>query len=115
MRELEAHKLVAMLTEYEHLIKGDILEIGASDLTYRTLTKPYIQNIYRNHLQSIANNLLTADLKDDGSIDIVGDIRDEPVKQAVNATNVTCLALNNLLEHVEDPYDFAQHLMQLKK
>lgn len=108
MREIEARWLGERLARIPPAELSPILEIGSSGLMFRTKVKPHIEMHVHGPLRQRGIKIVTADIRSEVGVDIVGDIFERSTQDKLRSVNAKTLLLCNLFEHLQDPLLFAQ-------
>ncbi|MEL7114957.1 MAG: hypothetical protein AAGP08_05085 [Pseudomonadota bacterium] len=108
MRQIEAAWLGAWLAERATDEVSPVLEIGSSSLRFRTIEKPHIETLVHAPLRARDVRIVTADIRDEDGVEIVGDVFDAEVQARLRAVGARTLLLCNLFEHLVDPQRFAK-------
>lgn len=108
MRLIEARWLQASLSIIPTEQLSPVLEIGSSSLEYRTVHKPYIEQLVHAPLRERGVRIVTADLRAEQGVQIIGDIYAPEVQAQMAKVRARTLLLCNLLEHLTEPRRFAK-------
>jgi hypothetical protein len=90
-----------------------VLNIGSSDLDFRTRTQPWIDELVFRPLRDRGLTVFHQDLVAGPGVDLAGDLHDPGVRAALRALDPRCIICSNVLEHVIDREAFASILMEL--
>ncbi len=112
MREIEARWIGDQLDNIDSEKLSPILEIGSASERYRTVDKPHIDRFIHSRLRERGVKIVTADLRDEPGIDIIGDLYEPSIQQRMKDVGAKTLMLCNLFEHLEDREGFAQTCRQ---
>ena len=115
MFALEAAWIATALSDVDAAPLSPLLNVGASTLTFRTKTKPWIHQELIAPLEARGVRLVHLDLKAAEGVDIVADIMSDEGFRAAKAVDAGSLLLCNILEHVLDPGALARKAMALVK
>lgn len=107
MRYIESQWLRDRLDPIPSTDLSPALEIGSSGLTFRTTIKPHIEEHVHAPLRRRGIKVVTADIRDEDGVDIVGDVFDAGVQDRLKRVGAKTLLLCNLFEHLDDPQSFA--------
>lgn len=113
MRLIEAKWLQDYLSKVPAEALSPVLEIGSSSLAYRTQQKPHIEELIHAPLRNRGVKIITADLRPEEGVQIVGNIYDPAIQKQMVDTQARTLLLCNLLEHLQEPADFADICVRL--
>ncbi|HEY8378207.1 MAG TPA: hypothetical protein VIK91_17045 [Nannocystis sp.] len=108
MLEVEARWLRARLAEFAAEELSPLLNLGSSDLHFRTVAQPWIDGEVFTPLRARGVAVIHSDVKAQAGVDVVADaLTDEGLSRlrAVGARAVLCC---NVLEHVVDRAAFAR-------
>lgn len=107
MRRIEAIWLKDRLEDISPENLSPVLEIGSSSLAFRTIHKPHIEEFVHAPLRERGVKIVTADIRDETGVDIVGDVFDADTQKRLLAVGARTLLMCNLFEHLTDPQSFA--------
>jgi SAM-dependent methyltransferase len=113
MFEQEASWVAGALSRLGNLHEGVLLNLGSSDLVFRTLTQPWIDAFIFAPLRAKGIAVVHNDIKESSGIDIRADILSTEGfarLKALRPTNILCC---NLLEHIEEPVRLARACLAL--
>jgi hypothetical protein len=90
-----------------------ILNLGSSNLTFRSHTHPHVdQSIFRP-LAERGARIIHADLRDEEGVELIGDIYDPDFQARCRELGSRTVICCNILEHVVDPQEFAHVVSRL--
>lgn len=106
MRPNEANYLGQLLAKMPIEQISPVLNLGSSTPAFEA-ERPHIHQHIFGPLKARGVHVLNMDLKDAPGVDIVGDIFETKTQEAARAVGAKLLLCCNILEHVEEPYRFA--------
>jgi hypothetical protein len=89
------------------------LDIGSSDMAYRTQTQPWIAQQVFEPLERRGVKIIHTDLKQSPGVDLVADLMSDPDFDRIRAVQPKTVLCCNILEHVVDRSAFARRLTHL--
>lgn len=110
---MEAQWIAAQCLQLPLQELSPLLNIGSSDLKFRTQTQPWIQDELFSPIEEMGVKIFHCDLKAQDGVDIAGDFFDEEVFRTIKATKARSLICSNILEHVLDPGAFIRRCLDL--
>lgn len=110
---MEAQWIAAQCLQLPLRELSPLLNIGSSDLKFRTQTQPWIQDELFSPIEGMGVKVFHCDLKAQDGVDLVGDFFDEDVFRTIKATRARSLICSNILEHVLDPNAFIRRCLDL--
>lgn len=88
------------------------LNIGSSDKKFNYRRK-FINELLFSVVKQNGFKFVNCDIKDDESVDEVGDIFDENFREKLKQYKAKLVICANILEHVENPRDFAKFCAEI--
>ncbi|MCY1055085.1 hypothetical protein [Nannocystis sp. SCPEA4] len=113
MLEVEARWLRARLTELGDEELTPLLNLGSSDLEFRTLVQPWIDREVFAPLRARGTAVVHSDLKALPGVDIAADALGEEGLARLQAVGARALLCCNMLEHVADRAGLARRCAAL--
>ena len=110
MFEQEASWIGSVLEAIPGAELGPLLDIGSSNLVFRTEQQPWIQRSIFDVAQQRGATVLFCDLKDSPGVDIVADLLSDEGFAQLSAITPQIVLCCNVLEHVLDAREFAARL-----
>ena len=86
---------------------GPVLDMGSSDLDFRTTAQPWIQRSIFTPLSARGASVVFCDVKDRRGIDLVADLMAEEGLARLRSVGAKTVLCCNVLEHVPDAAAFA--------
>ena len=109
MFDVEARIIAEVLESLPGSIAGKtILDIGSSTARYRD-SKPQCAYLHSRIIEG-GGLYLGLDIKQSEGVDIVGDIKAAETLEQIRAIAPDAILLNNLLEHLEEPWQVLQNV-----
>lgn len=93
----------------------DVLDVGASTLTFRTQVQPHISENVHTPLVERGCAVRFLDIKADEGVDIVADLTQKNLPPSVFSRRYDLVICCNILEHVADRDTFMANLVRLAK
>jgi SAM-dependent methyltransferase len=90
-----------------------LLNVGSSTLFFRTKVQPYIESCVFAPLIKNKIEVVHLDLKKDAGVDINGSILDRDFQAFLKSQNFDTVLCSNLLEHVINPQDFGNAIVDV--
>ena len=90
-----------------------VIDIGSSDLEYRTVRKPWIEKHIFAPLKRRGVSIVFCDMKKVPGVDIAVDLMTEEGLTSLQTIRPCAVLCCNVLEHVPDPRTFAASLSKL--
>lgn len=84
------------------------LNIGSSTKDFRTQSQPHIEECLIRPLEESGLRIVHCDMKMAEGVDEVGDVLDPTFQEKLQSYGASLLICSNLLEHLEDPREFAR-------
>lgn len=107
MRVEEAREIARWFEELD-LPKGTVcLNVGSSTLDFRSRIQPHIQSELFDVLEAKGFKVIHCDMKEAEGVDEVGDLMDPEFRKHLAGYRAQIMLCSNLLEHLEDPVQFA--------
>ena len=113
MFKLEAKLIADQCKKFSATELSPMLNIGSSDLNFRTQIQPWIQEELIDPIENLGVEIIHCDLKPMEGVDIVGNIFDDEVFNEIRKINAKSLICSNILEHVQDPREFLERCLEL--
>jgi SAM-dependent methyltransferase len=96
--------------------KGSVcLNIGSSTQKFRERTQPFIHEKIARPITATGCRLIHCDIKPDAGVDEVGDVLDPAFQQRLADYDPDLIICSNLLEHLQDPVEFARACGKIAK
>ena len=109
----EAAWIEAVLAKIPAESLTPLLDIGSSDLQFRTVEQPWIEAQMFEPLRARGVSVHFCDLKDSPGVDIVADLLSDEGLARLQALELRTVLCCNVLEHVTDAAVFAERLGRL--
>ncbi len=107
MFKSEAEWHARQLSQFEPRDISPLLNIGSSDKDFREVEQPWLQEVIFGPQEQRGVRIIHCDIRDGDGIDLKADILTAAGFEAAIEAGVKALLCTNVLEHVEDPQDFA--------
>jgi len=107
MRLNEAEWIAQVLDPMPSEAISPLLELGSQTLEYRTVQKPYIEEVLHRPLRNKGVRIVTTDLQDAPGVDISGDIFNFQVQEKLHEVEANLILCSGILPVVSDYKKFA--------
>ena len=108
----EAKAIEAAIEQIGLPERARVLDIGSSDLRYRTVTQPHIERHIHKPLRDRGVTIHFLDIKDHEGVDIVADLSSTNPKISEHLDAYDLILCCNILEHVPDRDIFIRNLLR---
>lgn len=109
----EAAWIEAVLAKLPAESLTPLLDIGSSDMKFRTVDQPWVEARIFEPLRARGVEVQFCDLKDSPGVDIVADLLTDEGLARLQGLGLKTVICCNVLEHVTDALRFAERLGQL--
>ncbi len=108
----EARWISKVLSEADIKPSATVLDIGASDLKFRTVTQPHIHEFIHKPLLEKGVRLNFLDIKNEAGVDIVADLTSSNLADSQFSKAFDLIICCNILEHVRDRVTFMRNVIR---
>ena len=113
MFKVEAKWIARVLKDLPLDQASPCLDLGSSDLVYRTQFQPWIAQLVFDPLTDRGGKVIYSDLKQSAGVDLAADLMSDADFERIRATRPNTVLCCNILEHVADRIGFVQRLSEL--
>lgn len=108
----EARWIRRALSQVDLKASATVLDVGASNLEFRTRIQPHIREWVHQPLLAMGCPVRCLDIKHDAGVDIVADLASADVPDAIFSTTYDLIICCNILEHVRQRELFIGNLLR---
>ena len=109
----EAQWLGKMINSLDEKTAFPLINLGSSSKNFREKEQPWIDQYLFRSPREKGNLVIHADLKQDGGVDLVGDLNDLVFLEKIAELKIKSVLCSNLLEHILNPEEICHNISSI--